>query len=202
MIGQFQNSFLTSTDLHIFSFSMLCLFFQICVNGNQYTDLPGTHFFFTLGPAVAVTALGFIADMVIYFFVRKNSFGRSTSNEIIDPNESNESLTEHQRLMLHYPLNAITASLISASPLVACVIIGFSLDISSVTKFHLFIIIFCIMQFLRNLVILRCLFSANQANQLEMNKAKSKSERQKWEIEHAFKTSKAGKEDEIEGVGV
>ena len=109
----------------------------------------------------------------------------------------------NKRLILGYYTPLAAASPFSpASPLAACVIIGFSLDISSVTKFHLFIIIFCIMQFLRNLVILRCLFSANQANQLEMNKAKSKSERQKWEIEHAFKTSKAGNENEIEGVAV
>ena len=58
------------------------------------------------------------------------------------------------------------------------------------------------MQFLRNLVILRCLFSANEANQVEMRKVKSKSERQKWEIEHAYKTKKARNHDETEAVKV
>ena len=143
-------------------------------------------------PITIVTIIGFVADILIYQYVKNNSFNsnkRYSIKKMTDaeqPISNEKKLTEYQKLLLRIPLNSINASFISMIPLVLALIFAYVLNVTNLTKFYIYSFMFFIMQGFRGSVILRCLFSAHL-----VNVANKKAERQNWERENAFMTKKA-----------
>ena len=171
--------------------NLSCL--QICIHGNNHNGAPNQYFFIVMVPITIVTIIGFVADILIYQYVKNNSFNSNKSYSITTKLADEEvaisnkkELTEYQKLLLRIPLNSITASFISMIPLVLCVIFAYVLNVTNLTKFYMYSFMFFMVQGFRGSAILRCLFSAHL-----VNVANKKAERQNWERENAFMTKKA-----------
>ena len=130
-------------------------------------------------PIFALSVIGCHCDKKTFKHVKANTFGDQSQ------------LTEHQKMLLRIPLNAIKASLISFLPYLMIPMIKYFGDVSDLTRFHCHIALFSFIQGSRIIIILTCLLKANRVNQIELSREQAREDRRKWEQETSFKAKKA-----------
>ena len=130
-------------------------------------------------PTFVLSFIGYHCDKKTFKHVKANTFG--------DQNQ----LTEHQKMLLRIPLNAIKASLISFLPYIIIPMVKYFGNVSDLTRFHCQIALFSFIQGSRIIIILTCLLKANKVNQIELSREQAREERRRWEQETSFKAKKA-----------
>ena len=130
-------------------------------------------------PTFVLSFIGYHCDKKTFKHVKDNTFGDQTH------------LTEHQKMLLRIPLNAVKASLISFLPYIIIPMVKYFGNVSDLTRFHCHIALFSFIQGSRIIIILTCLLKANKVNQIELSREQAREERRKWEQETSFKAKKA-----------
>ena len=130
-------------------------------------------------PTFVLSFIGYHCDKKTLKHVKDNTIG--------DQNH----LTEHQKMLLRIPLNAIKTSLISFLPYIIIPMVKYFGNVSDLTRFHCHIALFSFIQGSRIIIILTCLLKANKVNQIELSREQAREERRKWEQETSFKAKKA-----------
>ena len=124
-----------------------------------------------LTPTLILSFIGYHCDRKTFQHVKVNSFG------------DQDQLTDHQKMLLSIPLNAIKASLISFLPYVIIPMVKYFGNVSDPTRFHCHVALFSFIQGSRIINILTCLLKANKVNQIELSREQAREERRKWEQE-------------------
>ena len=103
-------------------------------------------------------------------------------------NSQDQELTDRQKELLKIPLNAIRMSLLSFLPFGVTIILKFlMMDFPDLFRVQIFVMLCCVLQGSRIVIILTCILKANKINQVEISQAEKRAQRQEWERTHSFR---------------
>ena len=143
------------------------------------------------------TVIANICDRLTYDYVKDNTFG-GNKNQVRPANHQNNiqaaenELTDHQKELLKIPLNAVRISLLSILPLIFGLILKFVIgdNITGLVRLNITLLMLCMLQGVRIVIVLTCLHKAAEANQAEISQAKRRADMQEWERMTSFKAKK------------
>ena len=129
--------------------------------------------------------------------MKDNTFG-GNKNQVRPANHQNNIqaaenvLTDHQKELLKIPLNAVRISLLSILPLIFGLILKFVIgdNITGLVRLNITLLMLCMLQGVRIVIVLTCLHKATEANQAEISQAKRRADMQEWERMTSFKAKK------------
>ena len=146
-----------------------------------------------LSPPLIVSCIAHHCDKTTFNYVKHHSLrGNSiemTSNQTgAEHNPQEQELTDRQKELLKIPLNAIRMSLLSFLPFGVTVILKFlMMDFPDLFRVQIFVMLCCVLQGSRIVIILTCILKANKINQVEISQAEKRAQRQEWERTHSFR---------------
>ena len=146
-----------------------------------------------LSPPLNVSCIAHHCDKTTFNYVKDHSLrGNSiemTSNQTeAKHNPQEQELTDHQKELLKIPLNAIRMSLLSFLPFGVTIILKFlMMDFPDLFRVQIFVMLCCVLQGSRIVIILTCILKANKINQVEISQAERRAQRQEWERTHSFR---------------
>ena len=177
MIVPFKDRWVNILFLIYSHFSLQLMLYQINILYWRFVSMAitlengGKSMVMLLIPTFVLSFIGYHCDKKTLKHVKDNTIG--------DQNH----LTEHQKMLLRIPLNAIKTSLISFLPYIIIPMVKYFGNVSDLTRFHCHIALFSFIQGSRIIIILTCLLKANKVNQIELSREQAREERRKWEQE-------------------
>ena len=126
--------------------------------------------------------------------MKDNTFG-GNKNQVRPANHQNNiraaenELSDHQKELLKIPLNAVRISLLSILPLIFGLILKFVIgdNLTGLVRLNITLLMLCMLQGVRIVIVLTCLHKATEANQAEISQAKRRADMQEWERMTSFK---------------
>ena len=146
-----------------------------------------------LSPPLIVSCIAHHCDKTTFNYVkdhslRGNSIEMTSNQREAEHNPQEEELTNRQKELLKIPLNAIRMSLLSFLPFGVTIILKFlMMDFPDLFRVQIFVMLCCVLQGSRIVIILTCILKANKINQVEISQAERRAQRQEWERTHSFR---------------
>ena len=144
-------------------------------------------------PPLIVSCIAHHCDKTTFNYVkdhslRGNSIEMTLNQREAEHNSQDQELTDRQKELLKIPLNAIRMSLLSFLPFGVTIILKFlMMDFPDLFRVQIFVMLCCVLQGSRIVIILTCILKANKINQVEISQAEKRAQRQEWERTHSFR---------------